>query len=125
LAHQVARFIKIPAHTLDATAELVKGNPEFASFRAPNAVENMTPNNPFIKATEDLSVAPGIASHSIVSVKGDGPVDIGADGVAAYSSAHRTYVYSEIVVRSPHSCQSNPATIGEVRRILRLHLATP
>jgi len=31
-------------------------------------------------------------------------------------------VESEVVVRSKHSCQANPATMEEVRRILLHHL---
>ena len=41
-----------------------------------------------------------------------------ADAVAALGAC-------EVVVRSPHSCQDNPDTIEEVRRILLLHLAEP
>ena len=33
------------------------------------------------------------------------------------------YAQSEFIVRSYHSCLDQPATIEEVRRILRLHLA--
>ena len=39
------------------------------------------------------------------------------------TSAHIEGVESEVVVRSPHSVQANPEAIGEVRRILLLHLA--
>ena len=46
------------------------------------------------------------------------------DGVVEYDSAHIDDVASEIVVRSPHSCQSNPHTIEEVRRILLENLGT-
>jgi hypothetical protein len=46
----------------------------------------------------------------------------GRDGVVAYASAHVDYVESELVVRGSHSCQSLPATIEEVRRILHEHL---
>jgi hypothetical protein len=46
----------------------------------------------------------------------------GDDGVVKYSSAHLAGVESELVVRSGHSCQGNPATIEEVRRILLEHL---
>jgi pimeloyl-ACP methyl ester carboxylesterase len=124
LAHYVASFIKMPARVMDASTELIKGNPEFANFRLPSAVDNMTPNNPFVKTMQDIPVAPGVASHSIVAVKTGGPPwDDGDDGVVKYKSAHRTDVDSEIVVDSPHSCQSKPATVAEVRRILRLHLA--
>jgi len=65
--------------------------------------------------------------HSIISVEAkywaDGSFNSeqGNDGVVAYSSAHLEPVESELVVRSPHSCQGNPHTIQEVRRILRLH----
>ncbi len=123
LAHQVARFIKLPGRVVNALGEVVKGNPEFASFRAPTAVDNMTPTNPFVKTLAEMPVAPGITANSIVAVQGDGPVEEGDDGVVEYTSAHRTDVESEIVVRSGHSCQSNPATIAEVRRILQRHLA--
>jgi hypothetical protein len=41
----------------------------------------------------------------------------------AYKSAHVDYTESELVVRSGHSCQDNPAAIEEVRRILLEHLA--
>ncbi len=35
-----------------------------------------------------------------------------------YTSAHVDYAESEFIVRSDHSCQGNPLTIEEVRRIL-------
>jgi hypothetical protein len=45
----------------------------------------------------------------------------GKDGVVRYASAHIEGVESELVVRSGHSCQANPHTIEEVRRILDEH----
>jgi hypothetical protein len=123
LAHQFARLISMPSKILDAGAEIAKGNPDFANWRVPSAVDNMTPNHPFVRALGPMPVAPGIASHSIVAVDGDPPYDALGDGVVMYTSAHRTDCDSELVVKSPHSCQSNPTTIAEVRRILLLHLA--
>src|SRR5262249_31385529 len=106
------------------SAEIVMGNPELAArWRVPSAVDNMTPRHPFVHALGPMPLAPGIAANSIVAVNGDPPYDNGSDGAVAYASAHRTDVESEIVVRSPHSCQSNPATVAEVRRVLLLHLA--
>ena len=40
-----------------------------------------------------------------------------------YTSAHVDYAESEFIVRSSHSCQGNPVTIEEVRRILLKNLA--
>lgn len=123
IAHQAARLIRMPSNLLDAGTEIVKGNPDLANWRIPSAVDNMTPKHPFVRALDPMPVAPGIACNSIVAVDGDPPFgDTSSDGVVRYLSAHRTDCESEIVVKSPHSCQSNPTTIAEVRRILLLHL---
>jgi pimeloyl-ACP methyl ester carboxylesterase len=122
LAHQTARFIRLPGRLLEVGAEVVKGNPELATERITTAIDDMTPRNPLVKALADIPVAPEVASHSIVAVQGNGPVEDGDDGVVEYRSAHRTDVDSEVVVRAAHSCQSEPQTIAEVRRILLLHL---
>lgn len=123
IAHQFARLIKMPSQVLDAGAEIVKGNPDLANWRVPSAVDNMTPRHPFIRALDPMPIAPGIAANSIVAVKGPPPYgENSTDGVVKYLSAHRTDCESELVVDSAHSCQSNPTTIGEVRRILLHHL---
>jgi hypothetical protein len=88
----------------------------------PTSVDNMAPDSPFDQALNSLPIAPGVVAHSIISVKGDGPFETGNDGVVAYRSAHIDGVESELVVRSPHSCQANPHTIEEVRRILLEHM---
>jgi hypothetical protein len=90
--------------------------------RIGSSVSGMAPGSPFITALAALPIAPGVAVHSIIAVKGNGPVADGNDGVVAYSSAHLQQAVSELVVRSGHSNQSNPQTIAEVRRILLLHL---
>jgi hypothetical protein len=82
----------------------------------------MSPGHPFLRALNDLSIAPGITSHSIIAVLGDGPVTGKTDGVVAYESARIDGVESEKVVRSGHSTQGHPETIEEVRRILREHI---
>jgi hypothetical protein len=81
----------------------------------------MTPGNFFIRTLSALPVAPGIQAHSIIAVKGDGPLEEGSDGVVSYESARLDGVASELVVRSGHSAQDQPATIEEIRRILLEH----
>jgi pimeloyl-ACP methyl ester carboxylesterase len=88
----------------------------------PSAVDNMSPRHQFIRALQEIPVAPSVTVNSIIAVEGDGPVEQGNDGVVEYSSAHIEPVESELVVRSSHSTQGNPHTIEEVRRILRLHV---
>jgi hypothetical protein len=82
----------------------------------------MSPNNKFIRTLATLPVDPRIKAHSIIPVNGAGPPDNLNDGVVAYKSAHIDGVDSQLVVRSSHSTQAEPATIEEVRRILREHL---
>jgi hypothetical protein len=89
--------------------------------RLPSSVDNMTPGNPFVKGLASIPVAPAIAAHSIIAVRGDGPVETGNDGVVEYRSAHIDGVESELVVHSGHSAQDHPDTIEEVRRILLEH----
>jgi len=81
----------------------------------------MTPGSPVMDELARIPVAPEIAAHSIIAVEGDGSIEKRDDGVVKYTSAHIDGVASEKVVASPHSTQSNPETIEEVRRILLLH----
>ncbi|HZP42081.1 MAG TPA: hypothetical protein VFD84_11310 [Candidatus Binatia bacterium] len=81
----------------------------------------MSPGSPLLRTLATIPVAPGVAVNSIVAVKGEGPVAGGSDGVVRYASAHLDGVESELVVRSGHSCQANPAVIDEVHRILLEH----
>ena len=46
----------------------------------------------------------------------------GSGSIVPYSSSHLDNVESELIVKSGHSVQQNPAAIREVRRILLLHL---
>jgi pimeloyl-ACP methyl ester carboxylesterase len=123
----LARLVKMPSELTGIGSDLLalrRGQAVFASLkRIPTSVENMSPANPFIRTLATIPVAPGVATHSIIAVKGDGPPEKGNDGVVAYESAHVDGVESELVVRSEHSVQGNPRAIEEVRRILLLHAA--
>ena len=127
LAHQFARLISVPGDVTTAVTDLATADREAFAIRgirgAPTAVDNMTPGNPFVKKLAQLPIAPGVVAHSIISVDADPPPQGKNDGVVDYDSAHIEGVESELVVRSPHSCQSNPHTMAEVRRILLEHLA--
>ena len=83
----------------------------------------VTPGNPFIRALAALPLAEGVRGHSIVAVDSDGPLEDASDGVVKYRSAHVDGVESELVVRSSHSAQDQPAVIEEIRRILLEHAA--
>lgn len=116
------RLTRLPFQLSQLSLDIARNTDAMKSPFVPTAVDNMSPHSPFIKGLQQIPVAPGIEAHSIIAVKGNGPPEQGDDGVVKYKSAHIEGVASELVVRSPHSCQANPATIEEVRRILRQHV---
>jgi hypothetical protein len=125
VARLVSDFVSVPSNLTQVMAELVTRNQEKLLLRnvarLPTSIDNMTPGNPFIRTLASLPVDPGIRAHSIVAVKGDGPLGEGSDGVVSYESAHLEGVESELIVRSSHSAQGNAETISEIRRILFEH----
>jgi pimeloyl-ACP methyl ester carboxylesterase len=122
----VQRLVTLPGHLVEGITEAAQSNPEAISLKAlggiPTAVDNMRPGHPFIRTLAASPLAPGVIAHSIIAVRGEGPITSGNDGVVRYESAHLEGVASEKVVRSSHSTQSEPDTIQEVRRILREHV---
>jgi pimeloyl-ACP methyl ester carboxylesterase len=121
------RFITLPGDLVDASASLLKLKetiqlPEQLRKGVPSSLNGMATDNPFMLTLADIPTAPGIKAHSIIAIKGNDQPPNGADGVVKYTSAHVDYAESEFIVRSGHSCQGNPLTIEEVRRILLEHL---
>jgi hypothetical protein len=125
LAGFVGGLVRLPFNLLQATGDIVTNNPDAFRFDPTRtrfgSVYGMTPGSPLITGLADIPVAPGIPAHSIIAVRGDGPLEDGSDGVVRYQSAHIDGVESELVVPSGHSVQSNPNTVLELRRILLLH----
>jgi len=122
----LGRFLTLPVRILQIGADLARNAGDFKvnpRNLGSGSLFGMTPNNPVLQTMVVTPIAPGVHAHSIIAVKGDGPVEGGNDGVVEYSSAHLDGVDSEYIVRSTHSIQSNPYTIEEVRRILLLHAA--
>ena len=123
----IGRLIRLPLTLARGMGDVLTNNADALRFdpdkdRIGSSVSGMAPGSPFITSLAALPIAPDVAVHSIIAVKGNGPVKNGDDGVVEYSSAHLQQAVSELVVRSGHSNQSNPQTIAEVRRILLLHL---
>jgi pimeloyl-ACP methyl ester carboxylesterase len=127
LAHQIARFVRLPSQLLRVTEDILLRDPELAvRLRGRmSSVDAMTPGSSLIVGLAPAPLAPGVIGHSIIAVKGDGPFQQDTDGVVAYSSAHLDGMASELVVTSGHSVQQTPDAIEEVRRILLERIARP
>ena len=124
ISEWVGGLIKLPFTVVGSTKELLEGNKDafVTPLRTPpTSLDQMNPRSSYLQALASISVAPGVRAHSIIAVKGDGPVEEGDDGVVKYTSAHIDGVDSELVVRWDHSVQWSPEAIEEVRRILLLH----
>jgi hypothetical protein len=123
LIANLARWLTtLPLSIAGVAADVARNRDAIRRPFVATAVDNMSPGSTFIRGLQEVPVAATIPAHSIISVKGSGPAEEGDDGVVEYSSAHIDEAVSELVVRSPHSCQGNAHTMEEVRRILRLHV---
>lgn len=114
------KFVSLPGDLAHATFEILRlrADGPLDEVSGGTSIDNMQSDNPFLTSLADIPVDEGVTAHSIIAVQGDGPVEEGDDGVVEYTSAHIDGVSSELVVRSGHATQSEPATIEEVRRIL-------
>lgn len=115
---------KAVARGAQRLTDLALGGAEIDAEKFSTAVDDMAPGSPFLTALDACPMSKDVPVHSIVAVDGDGPVEEGDDGVVMYSAAHLPNAKSEVVVRSPHSCQGHPTVVAEIRRILREHLAS-
>jgi len=131
----IKRIVSLPLDVLTLPYNVVSGNPNILSdlFRQlklpievsdkiPSSVDSMSPENPVLRTLAEMPVNPGVKTHTIIAIDGAEKPPNGNDGVVEYRSARQEGVESEYIVRSPHSCQGNPLTIEEVRRILMEHL---
>ncbi|MFT9387887.1 esterase/lipase family protein, partial [Acetobacter sp.] len=128
IAQLIGRMVSFPLAVTEVTEQLLKGNGGASAINIRpsrmGSVYGMSPRSAFIRALASTPVVPGVDTHSIIPVLGDGPLATADDGVVAYRSAHIAGARSELVVRhSDHSTQANPITIAEVRRILLEQLA--
>lgn len=126
----VAKLVTLPLTIVKTTAQMAEiaaasGDEKLAAMlsRPMTSIDTMNPNNPVLQTLASIPVT-AVPAHSIIAVEGDGPKEEGDDGVVAYKSAHIDEAVSELVVRWGHSCQDQPETIEEVRRILLEHLTT-
>ncbi|HTL72119.1 MAG TPA: alpha/beta hydrolase, partial [bacterium] len=122
------RFMTFPSDLMNASASLMKlkdtlNLPPALRKGVPSSLNGMATDNPFMLTLADIPTAPGVKANSIIAIKGDEQPPQGEDGVVKYTSAHVDYAESEFIVRSGHSCQMNPLTIEEVRRLLLKNLS--
>lgn len=117
-------LVQLPGDVTSSLRQISSGDrlPPELRDDFPTSVKNMDPDSRFVQVLETLPFGQRVRVNSIIPVKGDGPPEEGDDGVVAYASAHLEGVESELIVRHSHSCQNEPETVLELRRILLEHL---
>ena len=112
-----------PAWTL---LEAIHGRAVFQPFvqhRTLSSVDGLEAGNPLLMAIDAQAIAPDVVYHSIIAnIRHTSSPEKMSDGLVSYPSAHLDGAASEHIVCASHSCESDPAVIGEVRRILYINL---
>jgi pimeloyl-ACP methyl ester carboxylesterase len=120
--------ITMPSKTMKMTGRFLMMNPDL--FRdgdvnvAATSIDSLAPDSPILRVLAESSTPPTVHAHNIVGItKHDVPLEQNTDGVVPYTSAHRTDVESELVIRAEHSSiQRHPAAVNELWKILKLHI---
>ena len=126
LARMVRGLIHLPGLILAENAALIESMrnaaPEGMSSRLPNAIDDLSDKDRFLRAAAELPIASTVRYHSIIGIdRPNGPIGLASDGYVPYWSAHLSGAQSELTIPSGHSVQETPQAILEMRRILRLH----
>jgi hypothetical protein len=114
------KFIRLPTHIMSAAATIPAGL--ITERRQLSSVNRLSPNNPLYAAIDHIPIQ--VPYHSIIGDRGKGDTPNSSDGVVPYSSSHLDGARSELIVPGPHGSYSLPQTIAELKRILKLHLAS-
>lgn len=123
----ISSLIKLPENIatlrITETAESLTdlGKTIFSSETV-NSMVTLKADNPVMELVVECPIAPSVTYHSIIGDRGKGDTPHSSDGVVDYSSSHLTGAASEMIVPAGHSAHSDPQSIEEVMRILRLHL---
>ncbi|MEM6454652.1 MAG: hypothetical protein AAF772_06125 [Acidobacteriota bacterium] len=124
-------LVDLPRHFRRLFTQIVRDNPasvrpsmqQLLAERGVDSIRALRPEHPLIRITGEIPVDPSVPFHTIVGDRGKGDGATGSDGVVTYRSAHLAGACSEHVVPAGHDLTGHPRTVGEVKRILRQHLA--
>lgn len=122
-------FIRMPRH-LEGIGEMLKANEANLSYAGGKrkrailtSIDQLSPSSSFMEVLGEVEVRRDIPYHSIIAIRKSKTAEGASDGLVTYESAHVDFAVSEKLVPSKHFAQKHPVTIGEIKRILREHLA--
>src|SRR6185503_4713914 len=102
---------------------LSERDPQFRRTRPPTAIENLSPDNPLLRAIGTRPIEPTVTYHSIIANRRAADTPGGDDSIVPYESSHLDGAASEKIVKNTHMpTMEDPFAILEVHRILHEHL---
>jgi hypothetical protein len=113
------KFIRLPTTIMNAAAEAPG---VITERRQLSSVNRLSPSNPLYSAMDRIPIQ--VPYYSIIGDRGKGDTPNSSDGVVQYWSSHLDGARSELIVPGPHGSYALPQTIAELKRILKLHLAS-
>ncbi len=113
---KLAEEIRDMGNSTDINEDVLGGK----SLKKIQGVDGLDPNNKVMQHLIDVPIL--VKYHSIIGNEKKGDEIGGTDGIVNYRSAHLDCAESEIIIKSGHNTQKQPAGIKEIRRILLEHL---
>jgi len=121
----LSRLVRLPktftVELLDVTMRNVGSMLSPDPSRLPTAIDNLSPNDPSIRALQHTRFRPNLRLHSIIGDRGKNNTPKSSDGIVPYWSSHLLPVESEAIVPCGHGVPDCPQASDEVSRILLLH----
>ena len=129
LSRWAAGLVLLPYDVLDTLTDLNRSlaaigadQPGAPTLRVQNSIENLSDRSLFLRLADTMPISAQVKYHSIIANNTPNrPLEDSNDGVVPFRSAHLPGASSEKVIESWHSVQETPASILELRRILRTH----
>ena len=129
LADLAAKLVNLPAHLAEDIKNIQKKvlvktglKKKENTIKVSTGVDNLDPENSFIKLSSNIPISKNVKYHSIIGNKEKAGVPGGTDGIVDYSSSHLEGAESELIIKSEHSAHQQPLAIKEIKRILLKHL---
>jgi len=120
----LSRLVRLPktftVELLDVTMRNASAMLSPDPSRLPTAIDNLSPNDPAIRALQQTRFRAHLQLHSIIGDRGKNNTPRSSDGIVPYWSSHLEPVESETIVPCGHSVPDCPQASDEVSRILLL-----
>ncbi|UNK42612.1 alpha/beta fold hydrolase [Luteimonas sp. S4-F44] len=128
LGRWVSGLVRLPLTLLEGFGDVIQAfageDPGRRGGRSPNSIDNLSKDDPFVRASAQLPLSPTVRLHSIVARRSaEGALEDSDDGLVPYRSAHLAGALSEKVIVSGHSVQETAPAVLEIRRILHEDMA--